>query len=69
MHNYVISAEEEAGGEIVYRVLSLGAAAAPRHLFGTASEAAQWIQQILGASQRGSDGAQLAGTILAPPTR
>ncbi len=70
MQDFAISAELEAGGDIIYRVLSLCAAPPPRQLFQTAAEAAQWIQQFLTVpdTDRRSDVAPPPGTSVADAT-
>lgn len=44
MRDFSISAEQEASGRILYRVLALGERPAPRWLFRTEQDAAHWIQ-------------------------
>ena len=44
MREFSISAEQEASGRILYRVLALGDCPAPRWLFRTEQDAAQWIR-------------------------
>lgn len=44
MREFSISAEQEASGRILYRVLQLGDWPAPRSLFRTEQDAERWIQ-------------------------